>query len=31
MQAAEAEARAFLADRPYLTRDEAARTLRTWR
>jgi GT2 family glycosyltransferase len=28
---AEAEARAFLADRPYLPRDEANRTLRTWR
>jgi len=25
------EARAFLASRPYVTRDEAARTLRTWR
>jgi GT2 family glycosyltransferase len=31
MQAAEEEARAFLAGRPYVTRDEAARTLRTWR
>jgi GT2 family glycosyltransferase len=29
--AAEAEARAFLADRPYLPRDEANRTLRMWR
>lgn len=29
--AAEAEARAFLADHPYLPRDEANRTLRTWR
>lgn len=28
---ATAEARAFLADRPYLPRDEANRTLRTWR
>ena len=29
--AAVEEARAFLASRPYLPRDEAGRTLRTWR
>ena len=29
--AAEAEARAFLADHPYLPRDEANRTIHTWR